>query len=167
MPRAHGRPYQVTDRSSRISRSPRICSATDKCGPSERDINLLWDVYVYERPLAANHPGQQRRARRMDGEQQRAVARRNRTRAGLHVNTSELARVTKAHDEDLFIFELESRDERRATYRKFSISIRSEVVVLRWTRTVFPSGDTARRFGSKGALTLPRTRTRPVEGSST
>ena len=28
--------------------------------------------------------------------------------------------------------------------------------MLRWTRTVFPSGDTARRFGSKGALTLPR-----------
>jgi hypothetical protein len=52
-------------------------------------------------------------------------------------------------------------------YRKFSISIRSEVVVLRWTRTVFPSDDTASRFGSKGALTLPRTRTRPVEGSST
>ena len=22
----------------------------DKCGPSESDINLLWDVYVYDRP---------------------------------------------------------------------------------------------------------------------
>ena len=62
-----------------------------KCGPSESDINLLWDVYVLRPGGRTNHPGQQRRARRMDGEQQRTVARRDWTRAGAHVKASELA----------------------------------------------------------------------------
>ena len=52
-------------------------------------------------------------------------------------------------------------------YRKFSIAIKSDVAMLRWTRIVLPSGETARRAGSNGGATRPRTRVRPVEGSST
>ena len=49
MPGARGQLFRVTARSSRISRWPRICSVRTNAAPSESDINLLWDVYVYDR----------------------------------------------------------------------------------------------------------------------
>ena len=141
----------------------------DKCGPSGRDINLLWDVYVYDRPVRRTiRASSGRREEWMESSRGPSLDDTGRLLAFMSTHPSSPG--DEGHDEDLFITRTRVPDERQASdtsYRKFSISIRSEVVVLRWTRTVFPSGDTARRFGSKGALTLPRIRTRPVEGSST
>ena len=138
----------------------------DKCGPSGRDINLLWDVYVYDRPVRRTiRASSGRREEWMESSRGPSLDDTGRLLAFMSTHPSSPG--DEGHGEDLFILGLESQMSGKLTYRKFSISIRSEVVVLRWTRTVFPSGDTARRFGSKGALTLPRTRTRPVEGSST
>ena len=143
----------------------------DKCGPSERDINLLWDVYVYDRPVRRTiRASSDEREEWMESSRGPSLDETGRLLAFMSTHPSSPG--DEGHGEDLFVSstrgpQMSGKPVDAGSYRKFSISIRSEVVVLRWTRIVFPSGDTARRFGSKGALTLPRTRTRPVEGSST
>ena len=80
----------------------------DTCGPSGRDINLLWDVYAYDRPV--------RRTIRASGggreewmESSRGPSLDDTGRLLAFMSTHPSSAGDERHDEDLFILGLESR----------------------------------------------------------
>jgi Tol biopolymer transport system component len=80
----------------------------DTCGPSERDINLLWDVYVYDRPVR-----QTIRASRGGSEEwmesSRGPSLDDTGRLLAFMSTHPRSPGDEGHGEDLFILGLESR----------------------------------------------------------
>jgi Tol biopolymer transport system component len=100
----------------------------DRCRTADHDVNLLWDVYVYER--SARH------TTRGSGDQpdewmesSRGPSLDETGRVLTFASTHPISAEDEKHDEDLFI--VESTGDGEAAYRKFSISIKSETCVLR------------------------------------
>jgi Tol biopolymer transport system component len=100
----------------------------DRCRTADHDVNLLWDVYVYER--SARH------TTRGSGDQpdewmesSRGPSLDETGRVLTFASTHPISTADEKHDEDLFI--VESTRDGEAAYRKFSISIKSETCVFR------------------------------------
>ena len=86
----------------------------DKCGPSERDINLLWDVYAYDRPVRRTiRASSGRREEWMESSRGPSLDETGRLLAFMSTHPSSPS--DEGHGEDLFITRLGvTADERRA-----------------------------------------------------
>jgi Tol biopolymer transport system component len=80
----------------------------DTCGPSERDINLLWDVYVYDRPVRRTiRASTGRREEWMESSRGPSLDDTGRLLAFMSTHPSSPG--DEGHGEDLFVLGLESR----------------------------------------------------------
>jgi Tol biopolymer transport system component len=80
----------------------------DTCGPSGRDINLLWDVYAYDRPIRrTTRASSGRREEWMESSRGPSLDDTGRVLAFMSTHPSSPG--DEGHDEDLFILGLESR----------------------------------------------------------
>lgn len=94
----------------------------------DRDINLVWDIYLYERSARHTTRGSADQPEEWM-ERSRGPSLNETGRMLTFASTHPTSIEDEEYDEDLFVVQLSRRSE--AAYRKFSISIKSERYVFR------------------------------------